>query len=414
MSYVDIFNNSPVVPSDVSYVRITLSSTTSVQLSWSTFATDNNVAARIIELNPTISGTSIKLPDATLVGKGQDILFRNVGSTSVTVLLNNGSTLLTILNGEAKYAYLTDNSTAAGTWTVIAFGVGVGTLDASQLAGLGLKAISATLNTAYSTSITSSGFMPQLSDRAKLYVFNGGAVTLSLQSALAYGNDWFILISNLGAGAVTVDPPGAELVDGAATISINPGESTILITDGLNFYTVGRGRSVQFSYTQLVKDVSGSSNVTLTSAEASNKILKFIGTLTGSINVIVPNVVSQYIIDNRTTGAFTLTVKTAAGAGVVVPQNNRVIVYCDGTDVLQAITVAVATGGFPDGTAAAPSISFINDTDTGFYRAAANTIGFATNGIVRLTIDTDSADFTVPVTFPGQDSNALAFAIALG
>src|SRR5574337_158040 len=35
---------------------------------------------------------------------------------------------------------------------------------------------------------------------------------------------------------------------------------------------------------------------------------------------------------------------------------------------------------FADGTAAAPSISFINDTDTGLYRVGANILGFAAGG----------------------------------
>jgi hypothetical protein len=41
------------------------------------------------------------------------------------------------------------------------------------------------------------------------------------------------------------------------------------------------------------------------------------------------------------------------------------------------------TGLFADGTAAAPSISFAADTDTGIYRYAANSIGFATGGANR-------------------------------
>jgi hypothetical protein len=47
------------------------------------------------------------------------------------------------------------------------------------------------------------------------------------------------------------------------------------------------------------------------------------------------------------------------------------------------VTWNVPTSGrgiFADGTAAAPSISFAADTDTGFYRTAANTVGFASAG----------------------------------
>lgn len=41
-------------------------------------------------------------------------------------------------------------------------------------------------------------------------------------------------------------------------------------------------------------------------------------------------------------------------------------------------------GWFADGTAAAPSISFVNDTDTGFYLNGANTLGYAAGGSLAL------------------------------
>jgi hypothetical protein len=40
----------------------------------------------------------------------------------------------------------------------------------------------------------------------------------------------------------------------------------------------------------------------------------------------------------------------------------------------------------PDGTAALPTFSFTNDTDTGIFSSGANLIGFATNGVSRITI----------------------------
>jgi hypothetical protein len=49
-----------------------------------------------------------------------------------------------------------------------------------------------------------------------------------------------------------------------------------------------------------------------------------------------------------------------------------------------AISVIGGTGLFADGTAAAPSISFAADSDTGFYRVAANIIGVANNGSISL------------------------------
>lgn len=85
-------------------------------------------------------------------------------------------------------------------------------------------------------------------------------------------------------------------------------------------------------------------DVTLTAGEAGNAFLFFTGTLTGNVNVIVPTSQSHvWLIQNNCTGAFTVTVKTAAGTGVVVDQGIRYCLYCDGTNVVSGATNAVGT-----------------------------------------------------------------------
>lgn len=99
---------------------------------------------------------------------------------------------------------------------------------------------------------------------------------------------------------------------------------------------------------RLSKSVAGSSDVTLTTAEARNAILEFTGTLTGNINVIVPTKTKLYAVYNATSGAFTLTVKPSGGTGIAVTQGARTFLYCDGTNVVSAssnaITVEEADG----------------------------------------------------------------------
>jgi hypothetical protein len=58
------------------------------------------------------------------------------------------------------------------------------------------------------------------------------------------------------------------------------------------------------------------------------------GALTGNRNLIVP-ANGQWSIFNNTTGAFTLTVKTASGTGVAVGQTKRCILIADGTNVVR-------------------------------------------------------------------------------
>lgn len=85
-------------------------------------------------------------------------------------------------------------------------------------------------------------------------------------------------------------------------------------------------------------NVAGSANITATSTQAQNLVQKLTGTLTDSIKYIVPATGSFYIVNNATTGAFTVTVVTSAvgSTGVVVPQGQSMHVYSDATNIYPA------------------------------------------------------------------------------
>lgn len=122
----------------------------------------------------------------------------------------------------------------------------------------------------------------------------------------------------------------------------------------------------------LSKSIAGGVNVTLTAVEAGNGILVFTGELTASISVIVPTAPTRpWVVFNNTTGAFTLTVKTASGTGVAVPQGKREIVYCDGTNVAPAFSdfVDVALEGVPTAPTAATGTSTTQVATTAFVNA---------------------------------------------
>lgn len=77
---------------------------------------------------------------------------------------------------------------------------------------------------------------------------------------------------------------------------------------------------------------------TLTLTQYQSLLLSFTGTLSANVTYQVPSGVGgQWVVYNGTTGAFTLTIRTAAaGAGVSVPSGVRRIVYSDGTGVYTA------------------------------------------------------------------------------
>lgn len=84
----------------------------------------------------------------------------------------------------------------------------------------------------------------------------------------------------------------------------------------------------------LTKSVAGAVDVTLTSAEAGNGILVFTGTLTGNINVILPNSARRWAVFNNTSGSFTLSVKTSAGSALQIPQSSTKAysIFCNGSN----------------------------------------------------------------------------------
>lgn len=75
-------------------------------------------------------------------------------------------------------------------------------------------------------------------------------------------------------------------------------------------------------------------DVTLTAAQARGSRLTTTGTLTGNRAVIVPDS-GQWIVFNNCGGAFTLTVKTTGGSGIVVGAAKHAILYADGTNVVR-------------------------------------------------------------------------------
>ena len=94
-----------------------------------------------------------------------------------------------------------------------------------------------------------------------------------------------------------------------------------------------------YSYGQATQALSNA-NVTLTAAQAKKQFLVFSGALTANVQVTLPTVFQSWLVINNCTGAFTLTVKTAAGTGVAIPPGGPTQptpIYCDGTNIQQAV-----------------------------------------------------------------------------
>jgi len=351
-TYTNTFGGTNIYPSDVSYRYVSL--TVDQILDWPLeTAPTNDVVASIMDINPTTTSLVITMPDATEAGTGQTVLFNNVGSNTFTVKTNTGVQICAPVSGSTFQIYLTDNSTVSGTWRSFQYGASASAANASALAGLGLKAIATTLNQSTPVSTFSTNYTSGVNDRAKAIIWTGGAGTLSLTAAPTLDNDWFLQVRNNGTGDLTIDPNSSELINGAATLLLSPGDSCIIVTDGIEFWTIGFGQSAVYAFSVLQIDISGTGNYTLSIAELNKTAYIFTGTLTGNRDVIVPTTVQQYWVSNQTTGSYTLGIRTAgqASPGVTVSSAARAILYCDGTDVVDAdtsaigIPVAISQGG---------------------------------------------------------------------
>lgn len=402
MSYVDIFGGSAVSPAEVSYQRLTINAVnTGATLQWPGYqGVGSSVVSKILELTSDQVGRTIRLPDATQVSVGESILIVGVGAFVIQVQESDGTSLLTLNPGDAKYVYLTDNGTTGGTWNILGFGAGTSFADASTLAGLGTQPVDGKISTAVPSQEIDATFAPAAADRCKVFVFTGGAQTLTLPSASVVGTQFFFGVRNNGTGTITVVRQGTDTVDGQTTLQMNPDESAYFFSTGNKWYTVGRGRASSFNFTQLIKNVAGGVNVNLTSAETQNKLITFTGALTANIQVIFPPTVNVYYLFNNTTGAFTLTVKTATGTGFILPQGQRIIVFCDTNDVFSAQTAVPGSAVlFSDGTQSAPSIAFANDTDLGFYRFGTNEMGIVSNNVLVARVNASGLLMTTPISF---------------
>jgi hypothetical protein len=422
-SFTNTFGGTVVYPADVSYRAVAL--TANVTLTWPTeLATDTNVVASIMDVTPSGAGLTIRMPDASQASVGQTALFFNVGASSFTVADNSGNTIQTIASGEAWQIYLTGNATVNGTWRPIQYGAGTSSASASALAGAGLKAITTTLNQAAPTTLLSADYTLTSVDRARVIVWNGGAGTFTMPSAAAAGNDWFFDARNSGTGGLTIQPAGGELINGQANLVFNPGDSARIITDGINFYTIGYGQSATFSFDYVSISLTGEpSPYTLAGTNLNRIAYQFSGVLTANMQIIVPNTIQQYWIRNTTTGSYTLTVKTSGGTGVVVVQNGASILYCDGTNVVQAETanlsvpVAISQGG-TGATSAGSALVNLGGTSLGIglftatnAATARASIGAASSG--ANSDITSLSGLTTPLSVP-QGGTGLATAPSNG
>ena len=389
MSFNSPFTGTVIQPTDVSYRAITLSANT--QLNWPINGNaTTDYTARIMDVTATTTGLSMYMPPANQTSVGNDALIRNVGSNAFTVKDYAGTnTIITIPAGTVQYIYIQTNADTQGTWGKIAFGTGTSSADAATLAGYGLLATGLTLNQSSPITTFATSYTAVAADRAAMYVWTGGAGSLTLGLASTLGNNWFMRVRNAGTGLLTIPCSGGNQFNGSSSVGLQPGDSCLIACSGAAFYSVGLGKNTQFNFSQLVKTVSTGS-YTLTSSEASNVIQKYVssGDLVGDVTVIVPPTIQVYYVQNATTGAYTVTISTGGGATATISAGQQATLICDSVNLVNANTVLAGSTAISliDGSVGAPALNFSSEVTTGIYRAGTGEFDIAILGVKQFAL----------------------------
>jgi hypothetical protein len=361
--FTNIFGGSNIASTVVSYASVNLTDAITV-FSWPVEAsTGVNLVASIMDVTQTGASKQLWLPPANEVSNGQTILFNNPGAYSYTVHDSTGTQIFSSAAGTTYQIYLTDNTTAAGTWRTFQYGAAVSAANAASLAGTGIIALGSLLSQSMPAQTYTNNYTILVPDRANTFVWTGGVGTFTLPLASLAGNNWFVQVKNAGTGTLSIATVGANTIDLASTLVLQPLDSAIVLTDGTSYYSLGFGQSALFAFDYISINVAGTGDYILTGSELNRVSYNFTGALLGNRNVIVPNTIQQYWVSNNTTGAFTLTIKTAALSGVAITQTASTILYSNGSQVIQAETggislpLPVALGGTGAITAAGARIN---------------------------------------------------------
>lgn len=79
-----------------------------------------------------------------------------------------------------------------------------------------------------------------------------------------------------------------------------------------------------------------------TTSESRCAILECSGAPGAAATVICPAATKLYILKNSVTGGYAVTLKTASGTGISVPNGRTALLYCDGTNVVVGVDYAAS------------------------------------------------------------------------
>lgn len=211
------------------------------------------------------------------------------------------------------------------------------------------------------------------------FVASDNAVYCKASSATWFSGNRIVLVSSGSSGTEGVDSTYSNVADAVVvgnTVAKDSTANQVVLADASNALLPAFG---------IVVDViTTTSCVVRQFGEVNTVVVTGGGALTPGGTVYL----------SETAGEITQTPPATAGSVV-----QKIGFAKSTTEVILGITPTFGGGIYaPDGTAAQPSMSFVSDPDTGFYRSAANTIGIATGGVASATLAPTGFTFTQQTT----------------
>lgn len=166
------------------------------------------------------------------LGTGDSPQFTNATLTGLTtghILLANSAGALTALDLTAKGSIVVGDGAGAPVAVPVSTDGLVLTADSAQASGV--KWAPGGSNSIVRVPRTSNTILA-LSNSSNLIDVTSGTFTQTFEAAATLASGWFCYIRNSGTGDITLDPSGAETIDGLTSFIMYPGEVRLIQCDG--------------------------------------------------------------------------------------------------------------------------------------------------------------------------------------
>ena len=397
--FVNSFTNSPIQPSEVSYLALPFNgSSSTITLEW---AFQNPATSYPFSQFIQITGTGtatyvIKLPNAIYSSTVQSTIIYNQGAVAVTIQDYAGNVIGSCSPNIAYYVGSTSNTVSTGAWVFLTLAAGTSSVIASSLVDLTLNPGTPTssLNEpnagglkAYSTHLkmnqsifpyTGTAYVGNESDLGNIVTWTSGSGTYTLALANSVSNGFITGIQNRSTlgGIITLTPQGGNLINGSGVaIQIQVSESTYLVSDGgNNWYTFAYSSNIAYVIQNIGYSLGSSGGtITIPIADGSYQIQTFTGSYgapTDVVNVLLPATLTQQYFINNLSPTNSILVYIAGESELeykyTILPGNRLTTFTDGTHLYNAPNfLSNADIYLSDGTAALPSMTFAEDKTTG-------------------------------------------------